>query len=90
MFELESLGALELKGRADTAEAFRVAGEREAAERLPTPLIGRVEELTALDEVLGDLVEGGGAIVAITGEPGIGKSRLTRESAIRRRGCGSS
>jgi ABC-type transport system substrate-binding protein len=80
VFELESLGALELKGRADTAEAFRVAGEREAAERLPTPLIGRVEELTALDEVLGDLVEGGGAIVAITGEPGIGKTRLVSEA----------
>jgi ABC-type transport system substrate-binding protein/class 3 adenylate cyclase len=83
VFELESLGALELKGKADIVEAFRVAGEREAAERLPSPLVGRVQELAALDEVLGDLADGRGAIVAITGEPGIGKSRLVAEARAR-------
>ena len=83
VFELESLGGLELKGKADVVEAFRVAGEREAAERRSSPLVGREAELVALDEVLGDLVEGGGAIVAITGEPGIGKSRLAAEARAR-------
>jgi ABC-type transport system substrate-binding protein/class 3 adenylate cyclase len=80
VFALESLGELELKGKAEAVEVFRVAGEREAAERRPSPLVGREEELAALGEVLGDLVEGRGAIVAITGEPGIGKSRLAAEA----------
>ena len=83
VFELESLGGLELKGKADVVEAFRVAGERAAVERRSSPLVGREAELVALDEVLGDLVEGGGAIVAITGEPGIGKSRLAAEARAR-------
>ena len=83
LFALESLGSLELKGKADAVEAFRVTGEREAAERRRSPLVGREEELAALDEVLGDLLEGGGAIVAITGEPGIGKSRLVTEARAR-------
>ena len=83
MFELESLGRLELKGKADAVEAFRVGGEREAAARLPTPLVGRDAELAVLDEVLTDLVDGRGAIVAITGEPGIGKSRLVAEARAR-------
>jgi class 3 adenylate cyclase len=82
-FELESLGRLELKGKADAVEAFRVGGEREATARLPSPLVGREAELAVLDEVFGDLVEGGGAIVAITGEPGIGKSRLVAEARAR-------
>jgi class 3 adenylate cyclase len=79
VFALESLGELELKGRAEAVQAFRITGERESAERRPSPLVGREGELAALSEVLGDLVEGRGAIVAITGEPGIGKSRLATE-----------
>ena len=83
VFALESLGGLELKGKAGTVEAFRVAGELEAPERRRSPLVGREAELAALDDVLGGLVEGGGAIVAITGEPGIGKSRLVAEARAR-------
>ena len=82
-FEFESLGGLELKGKAYVVEAFRVAGEREAAGRRSSPLVGREAELVVLDEVLGDLIEGMGAIVAITGEAGIGKSRLAAEARAR-------
>jgi ABC-type transport system substrate-binding protein/class 3 adenylate cyclase len=82
-FDLESVGLLELKGKAEPVAAFRVLGEREQTFRRLTPLIGRDGELAALDEVFGDLADGRGAIVAITGEPGIGKSRLVAEARSR-------
>src|SRR5712691_529121 len=43
------------------------------------PLIGRQRELTALDEVLGEVRAGRPAVVLLSGEPGIGKSRLLDE-----------
>ena len=74
---------LELKGKADPVKAFRVVGERAGAPRRISPLVGRDAELEALDEVMGDLAEGRGVIVAITGEAGIGKSRLVAETRDR-------
>jgi ABC-type transport system substrate-binding protein len=44
------------------------------------PLFGRRQELEVLDEALENLVDGRGAIVSITGEPGIGKSRIVTEA----------
>src|SRR5215831_6354080 len=83
VYELESLGPLELKGKEQPVEAFRVGGEREGALRRPSPLVGRDAELEALDGLLADLAEGKGSIAAITGEPGIGKSRLVAEARDR-------
>jgi DNA-binding winged helix-turn-helix (wHTH) protein/tetratricopeptide (TPR) repeat protein len=45
----------------------------------PTPFVGRDRELALLQECLDQAREGRGRIVAISGEPGIGKSRLLRE-----------
>lgn len=84
LFELEPAGLLELKGKAEPVPGFRVVGEREHALRRLTPLIGRDDELAVLDDVFAQLTEGRGAIVAITGEPGIGKSRLVAEARARR------
>ncbi|MET0973851.1 MAG: ATP-binding protein, partial [Thermoleophilaceae bacterium] len=42
----------------------------------PSPLIGRAGEREAIDDALERLRAGTGGIVAIEGEPGIGKSRL--------------
>lgn len=84
-FVLEPLGELELKGKTVPTAAFQVNGEREtpAEEKLATRFVGRVAELAALEEVLEALVDGRGAVVVVTGEPGIGKSRLKSEARDR-------
>jgi ABC-type transport system substrate-binding protein/class 3 adenylate cyclase len=82
-FELESVGSLELKGKTDPVAAFRVLGERDRVSRQLTPLVGRDHEVAVLDEIFSELSDGRGAIVAITGEPGIGKSRLAVEIRAR-------
>jgi DNA-binding CsgD family transcriptional regulator/tetratricopeptide (TPR) repeat protein len=51
-------------------------------------LVGRNHEREALDHVLGRLTAGdSGLVVAIEGEPGIGKSRLLAELGERAEGC---
>jgi ABC-type transport system substrate-binding protein/class 3 adenylate cyclase len=74
---------LELKGKAETVRASRVAapradaGEREAREHVP--FVGREAELSEGRETIDRLLQGAGAILFVTGEPGIGKSRLLHE-----------
>ena len=86
-FELEALGELELKGRSETVSASRVLREKADSPESLTELVGREGEVDALERVFGELVEGRGAILCVTGEPGIGKSRLAAEA--RRRFGGS-
>jgi ABC-type transport system substrate-binding protein/class 3 adenylate cyclase len=82
--DLEELGDVELKGRAEPVTAFRVTGMRAATVVQPeTPLVGRHAELAVLVDILDGLVGGEGAVVSITGEPGIGKSRLIGEVEAR-------
>ena len=79
-FQLESLGELALKGKAERVEAHRVIGEASPETVSESPLVGRDRELAALVDALAGLEDGFGAIVSITGEPGIGKSRLVAEA----------
>ena len=44
-------------------------------------VVGRQAELSALDAALDAAFGGAGRMVFVTGEPGIGKSRLAREAA---------
>jgi class 3 adenylate cyclase/tetratricopeptide (TPR) repeat protein len=81
-FEFEPVGELTLKGKAEPVAAWRVVGER--ADKVPLvrrSLIGREAELALIEDALAGLGAGGGGVLAITGEPGIGKSRLT-EAAL--------
>lgn len=52
------------------------------------PLVGRDEELEALEDILDALFSGQGRFVLLAGEAGVGKSRLAAEIAerVRRRG----
>jgi ABC-type transport system substrate-binding protein/class 3 adenylate cyclase len=78
-FALESLGARELKGISHPVETFRVVGPADGGPRPLGPLIGRDFELSVLERAMDALVEGRGAVVAVVGEPGIGKTRLVGE-----------
>jgi class 3 adenylate cyclase/tetratricopeptide (TPR) repeat protein len=70
------------------AEAFALLSVRPAqtrfqrvvATRQLTPFIGRDAELAALGLALGEAHAGRGQIVALVGEPGVGKSRLIWEA----------
>jgi class 3 adenylate cyclase/predicted ATPase len=82
LFELEDLGVNDLKGiagqvRATAVRASSVASRFDAQhETKLAPLVGRDEELELLLRRWRQAVGGGGRVVLLSGEPGIGKSRL--------------
>ena len=83
-FELESLGEVELRGLERPLRAARVTGARGPAQvRAVVPVVGRARELEVLDGVCQAIADGSGSIVSITGESGIGKSRLVIEARRR-------
>ncbi|MFZ0040153.1 MAG: AAA family ATPase [Solirubrobacteraceae bacterium] len=95
-YALESVGELHLKGVARPVPAFQVRGATDAQTRLDalagrglTPLVGRDEELTELLEHWESVGQGTGRAVLLSGEPGIGKSRLAHELCLRASGAGS-
>ena len=80
-FELEELGATELRGRSRPVDIFRVVSERDRhARSADGPLVGRDAELATVRAAFERTVDGIGVIVSVTGEPGIGKSRLVAEA----------
>src|SRR5260221_429021 len=79
-FQFEVPIELTLKGKAEPQKAYRVLGRREhEIELLPTPLVGRGTELGQLQSLLARAMAGHGRRAHITGEAGVGKSRLLRE-----------
>jgi predicted ATPase len=83
LFEVEDLGPRALAGFAEPQPAWRVIGESgmlsrfEALRSGETPLVGREEEVELLLRRWQQAKTGEGRLVLISGEPGIGKSRLT-------------
>ena len=65
-------------------EARRVTGARrmaDTARMAPRPLVGRDTQLGELRAAARHVAAGGSAVVLVTGEPGIGKTRLVAELA---------
>ena len=85
LFEYRDLGRLMLEGLAEPARAWQVLGPScidsrfEALGTATTPLIGRDEELELLLRRWRQSAHGEGRVVLLSGEPGIGKSRLAVE-----------
>ncbi len=84
--QVKPLGPLQLKGLADPVEAFEVTGAgpvrtrlQAAAARGLTRFVGRDAEIGQLRQALDQAREGRGQVVAVVGEPGVGKSRLVYE-----------
>jgi class 3 adenylate cyclase/predicted ATPase len=94
-FALESVGELALKGVARPLHAFRAAGHTGARTRLDavagrglTPLVGRGAEVRELLAHWDAVAAGSGRVVLLSGEPGMGKSRLARELCERASAAG--
>ena len=83
-FDTEALGPVHLKGVSRAIQAHRVVratgrvNRLELADRGITPLVGRKAELGTLIDCWEAAATGRGAVVHICGQPGIGKSRITR------------
>jgi class 3 adenylate cyclase len=84
LFDYEDLGAIEIKGFFEPVVASRVLRESGAESRFEalrapgTPLVGRDEELAMLERRWQQAKSGEGGVVLLSGEPGIGKSRLAQ------------
>lgn len=84
--EAVSLGLHEIKGLDEPIEIFRLEGAANARGRWQgsrkqalTAYVGRQAERQALQDLLQRVVDGHGQVVALVGDPGIGKSRLVHE-----------
>jgi hypothetical protein len=85
LFDCDDLGQVALNGFSEPVPAWRVLGPSgvdsrfEALRASTTSLIGRDEELDLLLRRWRQAARGEGRVVLLSGEPGIGKSRLTVE-----------
>jgi class 3 adenylate cyclase len=85
LFELADLGAHALKGLSEPVRAWQVVGAGVSESRfdalrgrLLIPLVGREEELHLLLSRWRRAADGEGQVVLLSGEAGIGKSRLVQ------------
>ena len=92
-FEFEPVGELTLKGKSEPVPAWRLLGARsEPRSRgreggTARAFVGRDRELAGVTTVLDGIAERG-AVVAVTGEPGVGKSRLSNAAREHARQAG--
>jgi class 3 adenylate cyclase/tetratricopeptide (TPR) repeat protein len=94
--QVQPLGATPVKGLATPVEIFELTGASSVRSRLQaaaarglTTFVGRTAEMEALFAALAQARAGRGQVVAVVGEPGVGKSRLVWEftHSHRTQGC---
>jgi class 3 adenylate cyclase/predicted ATPase len=82
LFRYEPLAPMVVKGKADPVQVYQVRGMCEFPDRrvpaalTPLPLVGRTAELALLLDRWQHATQGLGQVVVLSGEAGIGKSRL--------------
>src|SRR5262249_50797965 len=86
LFRLHALGPLEVKGLAEPVESWSVEGVSVSEGRFESARSGRLTGFIGREHELGLLFErwnlgqgGEGQVVLLSGEPGIGKSRILSE-----------
>jgi class 3 adenylate cyclase/tetratricopeptide (TPR) repeat protein len=81
--EVEAVEPLELKGKTERVAAYRLvsaSGLDGYVRRHDSPIVGRDEEVAAVDQVLREVTQKRGIrMITIIGDAGIGKSRLAQE-----------
>ncbi|MGH7826175.1 MAG: ATP-binding protein [Candidatus Binatia bacterium] len=84
--QVKSLGAVSVKGVSQSVEAYELVGPTSARTRVQagaarglTPLVGRSTEIDIFNKLVQQVTGGRGQILAMVGEPGVGKSRLVHE-----------
>jgi class 3 adenylate cyclase/tetratricopeptide (TPR) repeat protein len=85
-----AVGPVSVKGVTEPVEVYELIGTARTRPRFRTAVtqrlsnfVGRQHELQVLDEALTRAISGQGQVVAIGGEPGLGKSRLVYEFSQR-------
>jgi class 3 adenylate cyclase len=83
---VRALGPVPVRGLTDPVEVFELVGTSAIRQRLPatvgrglTRFVGRQTELAVLQQALEQARTGHGQVVAVIGEPGVGKTRLFYE-----------
>jgi class 3 adenylate cyclase/tetratricopeptide (TPR) repeat protein len=86
-FDSAALEPFPVKGKRHPVQAWRVGSVRGSKARGADelPLIGRAQELETFEAALASARAGAGRLLDVTGEPGIGKSRLV-EAFVQRAG----
>ena len=86
LVQVSALGRFPVKGLTEPVEVFELVGASAIRQRLQasaarglTRFVGRQTELEALRQALERAGRGQGQLVAVVGEPGVGKSRLVYE-----------
>ena len=86
-FAFESLGAVEVRGKTEPIPVYRLTGILEAAgtgrglevHGLVAPLVGRDVEMAQMEAAFERVLGGQAQVVSLTGDAGVGKSRLLQE-----------
>jgi predicted ATPase/class 3 adenylate cyclase len=83
--ECTDLGLVMVKGKSEPVHVYQVDrlkdehGDWRAAARTAVPIVGREKELSQLQDLTAAVEAGVGRVAVISGEPGVGKSRLIAE-----------
>ena len=74
--------SVRIKGSDEPVRAHRLLaiGEAQPSRRTESALVGRSWELNTITAILDEAMGGAGCVLTVVGPPGIGKSRLVRES----------